>query len=199
MNTKTHRLPPLVLLVVILICRLATSISSPAQDDRAAPPAAKPSQTMESTPTASTNDPPIQFVVLLVIAQLRADCLTRFAPLFRDRGFRRLTRNGADFRNAYLSYGSAATAPGHSSIITGRLPRQHGVVGNRWFLDPASDKPSASIDDDDCKLVGATGKSAEKGGKSSRALIGIGLGDQLKISDRRSRVFSLAWRDRAAI
>jgi len=182
----------------IIIAFVIATVAWHQPDARAQSPAAT------SRPAEASDGPPIRLAVIIVVDQLRADLITRYEPLFGDDGFRRLLRHGAHFRNAYLSYGSSATAPGHSTIATGRLPRQHGITGNRWFLDATPGKAAAAIDDPDCDLVG-TGKAAPTtrpargNGKSSHALIGAALGDQLKLADARSRVVSIAWKDRAAI
>ncbi len=147
----------------------------------------------------------VRLVVLLVVDQLRADYLTRCAAHFAPSGFRRLTGGGAHFVNAYFSHGSTATGPGHATIITGRLPRQHGIVANEWYLDPDEQDAQPSIADQAVRLVGDTGESARRGpsrdrpGVSPRGLIGPALGDQLKLSDRRSRVFAVAGKDRSAV
>lgn len=140
---------------------------------------------------------PIKLAVLIVIDQFRGDFLTRFGPFFGPDGFRRLSKTGATFHNAYLTYGCSTTAAGHATIATGRLPRQHGIVGNRWYLAAEPGKAALPISDPECRLLGPADKTLP--GKSSRALIGAGIGDQLKLSNAESRVFSVAWKDRAAI
>lgn len=150
-----------------------------------------------SQPTQSVARPPIKLAVLIVIDQFRGDFLTRFAPHFGPDGFRRLSKTGATFHNAYLTYGCSTTAAGHATLSTGRLPRQHGIVGNRWFLATEPGKATLPVADPECKLLGPADKTLA--GKSSRALIGASIGDQLKLANAESRVFSVAWKDRAAI
>ena len=136
-------------------------------------------------------------VLLIVVDQLRADYLSRFEHFFGMGGFRRLLDHGAYFTNAYISYAASETAPGHATIATGRLPRQHGITGNKWYLKFGVIKPQQPVDDPDVRLVGADGRSGC--GPSPRALIGPAIGDQMKLANRRSRVFSVALKDRAAI
>lgn len=170
---------------------VAVIVVSAANVARAAdPPAA-------SQPAPSADRPSIKLAVLIVIDQFRGDFLTRFEPLFGKDGFRRLTTNGATFHHAYLTYGCSTTAAGHATISTGRLPRHHGIVGNRWFLSNEPGKATLPIADPESKLLGPPDKVLP--GKSSRALIGSGLGDQIKLANAESRVFSIAWKDRAAI
>jgi predicted AlkP superfamily pyrophosphatase or phosphodiesterase len=146
---------------------------------------------------AAPPPPDARLVILICDDQLRADYLTRFAPHFEAGGFRWLMENGAHFVNAYVSYAASETAPGHATISTGRLPRQHGIVGNKWYHKPGEMKPQQPVDDPDVRLVGAG--ELDGGGQSPNALIGPAIGDQMKLADRRSRVFSVALKDRAAI
>ncbi|MFQ5430343.1 MAG: alkaline phosphatase family protein [Phycisphaerae bacterium] len=155
-----------------------------------------------ATPRLAPAQPPDdhrpRLVVLIVVDQLRADYLTRFERFFGDDGFKRLMRKGAHFTNAYFSYGASVTASGHATISTGRIPRQHGITTNRWFTDPKATDWRAAIDDDVVRSV--PGEPDEPApGRSPKWLIGPALGDQMKVSDARSRVFSIALKDRAAI
>lgn len=140
---------------------------------------------------------PPRLVVIVVVDQFRADFLTRYEHLFTSGGFRRLMDNGAHFANAYYSYATTSTAPGHATIATGRLPRQHGIVANEWIPDRSAGTARASVYDPDVKLLSGQGGRTE--GRSPRHLIGPALGDQMKLSNRQTRVFSVALKDRAAI
>ncbi len=153
----------------------------------------------DAAPSAAVErrEPP-RLVVLIVVDQLRADLVTRFARHFGDGGFNRLDREGAFFANAYFSYGPTETAPGHATIATGRLPRQHGIIANKWHIDPNNPRGTLAIADPDVRQIPARSDGSERGA-SPRALIGPAFGDQLKLSDRRSRVFSVSLKDRAAI
>jgi len=140
---------------------------------------------------------PPRLVVFIVIDQLRADYLTRFQGHFGTGGFRRLMDNGAAFVNAHFSYGCTNTGPGHATIATGRQPREHGIVDNDWPQGRPNLSSRAAVYDPDAKiLVGEGGKTE---GRSPRNLIGITLGDQMKLADRHTRVFTVAFKDRAAI
>ncbi len=150
-----------------------------------------------SQPSQRADRRPIKLTVLIVIDQFRGDFPARFAPHFGPDGFNRLSKTGATFHNAFITYGCTVTAAGHASIATGRLPRQHGIIGNRWFLSTKPGEAALPISDAECKLLGPADKDLP--GKSSRALIGAGIGDQLKLAHAESRVFSVAWKDRAAI
>lgn len=148
--------------------------------------------------TAAAPDERPRLVVLLVIDQLRADFVTRYERHFGDDGFRRLALDGASYTNAYFSYGATVTAPGHATLVTGRLPRDHGVVANQWYVGPDDKSPASAFTDPSEQAIGMDEGEKAKG-RSPRALIGPALGDQLKLHDRRARVVSIAMKARAAI
>lgn len=138
-----------------------------------------------------------RLVLLIVVDQLRADLVTRFDEHFVDGGFRRLKRHGAHFTNAHFSYLSSATAPGHATISTGALPRHHGIVANDWFLQSGVPESQPAVGDLEARVVGPPGEPAK--GRSPRNLLSASLGDQMRLADRRSRVFSVGLKDRATI
>ena len=72
-----------------------------------------------------------RLVLVLSIDQMRADYLSRFAPLFRG-GLKTLVERGAVFNNAYYRHASTETGPGHSVLLSGRHPSHSGIVANEW-------------------------------------------------------------------
>ena len=71
-------------------------------------------------------------LVVLVVDQMRADYLTRYAPLLQH-GLKRLTTEGAWFQDAAYPYMSTFTCVGHTTIATGTLPYKHGIIDNQWY------------------------------------------------------------------
>ena len=160
----------------------------------AAPPATASTLPAE---TKANEAPPVRLAVLIVVDQFRADRLPRYERWFGKDGFKRLIKEGAYFPNAYYSYAVTSTAVGHATLSTGRLPRQHGIVNNAWFVDD-NPRPQAAEFDSDARAVGLSGNE-KANGNSPRYLLGSTIGDQLKLADRRSRVFSLALKSRPAV
>jgi predicted AlkP superfamily pyrophosphatase or phosphodiesterase len=74
-----------------------------------------------------------RLIVVISVDQLRFDYADRFAPWLTTRGFQRFAREGAVFSNARYRYSVTFTGPGHTSIGTGLLPAESGIVGNSWF------------------------------------------------------------------
>ncbi|HUN81131.1 MAG TPA: alkaline phosphatase family protein, partial [Phycisphaerae bacterium] len=153
-----------------------------------------------NTSLAFATPPPSRpkLVVVIVVDQMRADYLRRFQPYFQEGGgLHRLLENGAFFENAAVPYFPTETAPGHTTISTGTLPRYHGMVSNKIYLDGEKQKSVETVDDDHEHLVGVDSDHAK--GRSPARMVGSTIGDQLKLADKRSRVFSIALKDRAAI
>lgn len=73
-----------------------------------------------------------KLAVVVVVDQMRADHLSRFAGLYKD-GFKRLLDKGAVFTNAHHDHAYTLTGPGHATIATGSNPSRHGIVTNSWL------------------------------------------------------------------
>ena len=133
-----------------------------------------------------------RLILLVVIDQLRYDYLTRFEDLYTG-GFRTLLERGALFTEARYRHGVNVTAVGHATIVTGRHPSHHGIVGNRWY-DPALGRDVGAVEDSAYEPVAGPGVMA-----SPRNLLVPTLGDRLKQSDRRSKTVGIGTKDRVAV
>ena len=143
-----------------------------------------------------------KLVVVIVIDQFRGDYLERYRDQFGEGGFRLLLDHGAYFTDCNYDYANTRTAPGHATLFTGAYSNGHGIAANEWW-DPKRKKMVTSVEDDDTKLVGIAGESAEKekkAGASPHNLLADTLGDELKLATQgQARVFSLSLKDRAAV
>jgi len=74
-----------------------------------------------------------KLVVGVVVDQMRYDYLTRFWDKFGEDGFKRLIREGYNFKNNNFNYVPTYTAPGHTSIYTGTTPENHCIISNGWY------------------------------------------------------------------
>jgi hypothetical protein len=77
-----------------------------------------------------------RLVVLLMVDQMRADYIPRYADLLQS-GLRRLTTQGAWYQNAAFPYLNTVTCAGHSTAATGSFPYRHGMIMNGWFVRDA--------------------------------------------------------------
>ena len=122
-----------------------------------------------------------RLVLFLVIDQGRYDYLERFRPLL-THGLSRLLEESVVFTAAYHDHAISNTAPGHATLATGQNPSRHGIVNNWWF-DRARGERVAAVGDP----------------PSPEALLAPTLGDWLKSTYSRSKVFAGGGKDRAAI
>jgi hypothetical protein len=139
-------------------------------------------------------------VVVLSVDQMRSDYLERFRPWFRRDGFRRFLDRGARYPEARQRHAALFTCPGHAAIGSGLDPRETGVVGNNWY-DAAKGFREYCVEDRGAQWVGVPADAPKITvlPASPVLLSGHFLGDRLKERFPRSRVVSLALKDRAAV
>lgn len=117
--------------------------------------------------------------------------------------FGRAEEEGAIYRNCHHQHAFTVTAPGHACLMTGCYPNYHGIVGNNWY-DRTTGKDVYCISDPNVKNLSslpADEKEPETAiGMSPRTLQVETVGDVLKLhSGGKSKVFGLAWKDRAGV
>lgn len=137
-----------------------------------------------------------RLVVGIVVDQMRNDYIYRYWNRYGNGGFKRLVNEGFYFKNAHYNYTPTYTGPGHCSIYTGTTPKSHGIIANDWFLK-ASGKYMYCVDDSSVSTVGSNNKN---GLKSPKNQLSSTIGDEMKMSStQRSKVFSVALKDRSSI
>ncbi len=134
-------------------------------------------------------------VVVVVIDQFRGDYLTALGDHFVDGGFKRLMDEGAWFANAYHTYGTTATGPGHATLLTGAPPAVHGIVANDWRDVDGDGRGQYCCGDDTVRPLGFPDGRGER--RSPRMLACGTLGDSIKAAG--GQVWTIALKDRAAI
>lgn len=127
------------------------------------------------------NDAP-RLVVVLTVDQLIPDYLVRFAPQLRG-GLARIAREGIYYPHGMQDHAVTETAPGHSTILSGRSPASTGIVANNH-----------GIQDPDSPLLESTGIEA-----SPARFRGTTLADWMHAADPDLRVLSVSRKDRGAI
>jgi hypothetical protein len=124
---------------------------------------------------------------------MHPEYLSRFASVFQG-GLKRLNEQGAVFSNAYYGHANTETGPGHSVLLSGRHPRDTGIVANDWF-DGLERKLTNVVDDPASRPVPGPGGR----GASPAHFIGTTLGDLLKKTSPASRVVGVSMKDRSAV
>lgn len=115
---------------------------------------------------------------------MRADYLARFASQWAG-GFARIYRGGTVYEHGQQDHAATETAPGHSTMLSGRYPAHTGIaLNNRGVQDPSSPVVGAITD-----TIGA----------SPRRFRGTTLYDWMLAHDSGTRVLSVSRKDRAAI
>jgi hypothetical protein len=122
-------------------------------------------------------------VVLFAVDQMRPDYLERFDRDF-EGGFRWLIDHGTVYLHARQDHALTQTAPGQSTLLSGRPPASTGIISN-----------SRGVPDRLAPLVGAP----RAAGASPRTFRGSSLFDWMLAMDSATRVLSVSPKDRGAI
>lgn len=120
--------------------------------------------------------------VHVAVDQMRYDYLERYRGAY-DGGLARLLNGGAVFSRAYQDHAMTETAPGHSTMLSGRYPSSTGIVRN-----------ALGVSDTAAPLVEAEGPGA-----SPRRFQGTSLLDWLRRRWPAARMLSVSRKDRGAI
>jgi hypothetical protein len=123
-----------------------------------------------------------KLVVMITVDQLRPDYLVKWKSQLTG-GFATLQTDGAVFANAYQDHGVTETAPGHSTVLSGRWPAHTGIITN-----------TLGVIDSTAPLIGVNGPGA-----SPRRFRGTAFYDWLRAADSSSIALSVSTKDRGAI
>jgi predicted AlkP superfamily pyrophosphatase or phosphodiesterase len=150
---------------------------------------------LAAPPAAPRRTP--KLVVLLVVDQMRADYPDKFGQNWTG-GLRRLMDDGAWFREAAYAHSATVTCVGHTSIVTGSLPRTHGIVGNDLW-DREAGRSANCVADPDTTLV-SYGAGAVKGTATSTKNMRVPtLADEMRAQlGGPTRIVSLSLKDYTA-
>lgn len=119
---------------------------------------------------------------MLTVDQLVPEYISRFGPQLTG-GLARLTRTGVYYPNGLQDHAATETAPGHSTVLSGRSPASTGITANDLGVpDPSS------------PLIGAG-----DAGASPARFRGTTLADWMLAADPQLQVLSVSRKDRGAI
>lgn len=135
-----------------------------------------------------------RLVVSLTIDQLRTDYMEYFAPLYGERGFKRLLREGKVYTYAEMPFAAPDRASAIATLQTGAVPSQHGIVAENW-MDTKTLRPINCVDD-----AAFMGNYTDES-SSANSLLVTNVADELRIATRnRALVYSIApFRDAAIL
>jgi len=130
---------------------------------------------------ACGGDPePPKLTVVIVVDQMRADYMDRFADGFTG------------FSDAHQDHARTETAAGHATLATGVFPSRHGIVGNS-FYNRSAEARQYSVGDSTSPIVGF----ADDAGRSPANLLTTTIGDWLVDASPDSKRYSIAIKDRS--
>lgn len=138
-------------------------------------------------------------IIMSVIDQLSYTTLVQLKPYLRG-GLRTMLDNGMVYEHAQWPHGMPGTGPGHTSLSTGALPKDHGIIDNAWLnsegvrvvCDQDSPEKAAVFTPDGISSIG----------KSPHFIMVDTLSDQLKLSStplQRHKAFSISLKSRSSI
>ncbi len=141
---------------------------------------------------AQTSPATPKLVVTLAVDQLRTDYMEAFSPLYGERGFKRLFREGKVFRQMTLPFKNADRASAIAAIFTGSTPSVNGIIAENW-LDIQTLRPVNCVDDSQFM-----GNYTNESTSPSRLLTST-FTDELKIaSQNKAQIYAIApFRDAA--
>jgi phosphonoacetate hydrolase len=135
-------------------------------------------------------------LIVIAVDQFSADLFTQYRPLFTG-GLARLSQ-GVVFPQGYQAHAATETCPGHSTILTGAHPGNNGIIANNWFDLGLAREDKRVYCSEDPTLEG-TSSASGRYAPSPQYLRVPTLGERMRAADPRSRVVSIAGKDRAAI
>ncbi|KQR80819.1 alkaline phosphatase family protein [Sphingomonas sp. Leaf343] len=150
-------------------------------------------QTATPAPAPFPATPP-KLIVAISVDQFSADLFAQYRNHYTG-GLARLLTGGV-FPSGYQSHAATETCPGHSTILTGYRPANTGIIANNW-IDQRVGRPDKTVYcSEDESVAGSDHNSYTV---SDIHLKVPTLGERMKAADPRSRVVSIAGKDRAAV
>lgn len=142
----------------------------------------------------SNNKP--NLVVFINIDHLSNDYLNRYLNKFGDNGFKRLMNKGVYIPNTKHPYLTNQDAPGYTSLVTGAIPANHGIIADTWYKRLQEEVQNCTANNN-YKSIGG---SFQSGNFGPDKILAETLGDKLKVASQfNSKVFSISMDNRCAV
>jgi predicted AlkP superfamily pyrophosphatase or phosphodiesterase len=137
-----------------------------------------------------------KLVLFLVVDGLPQEQFVKYYDFYGDKGFKLLLDSGAWYGNNHYSHVATQTAVGHATLLSCAHPYKHGVVSNDW-LDRKTGKRVYSTEDEKHKYLDE--ETPLHSGTSPFNIKVNSVGDELIYANRKSKVVTIAGKDRSAI
>ncbi len=135
--------------------------------------------------------PPEQprLIVGMIVSQMRFDYLYRYWDKLDDKGIKRMIERGTYCRNTSFNYLFSQEGVGHSTIVTGATPSDHGIVAREWYVN-LQDKTVKNSEDNSQNTIGGT---FDAGRNSPMNLMSTTFTDELRLANNfQSKVISVS-------
>ncbi|MDP1026628.1 alkaline phosphatase family protein [Sphingomonas sp. KR1UV-12] len=179
------------LAATFLATPLAAQTSSPVPQPAASTPGLPETPAPPPPPFPSAAP---KLIVAISVDQFSADLFAQYRNHYTG-GLARLLTGGV-FPSGYQSHAATETCPGHSTILTGYRPAHTGIIANNW-IDQRVGRPDKTVYCSEDERV--PGSSHDSYTVSDMHLKVPTLGERMKTADPRTRVVSVAGKDRAAV
>lgn len=155
--------------------------------------------TQKCTPCTVVHHEEPQLTIAIVVDQLAYRHLEKLEAYLKY-GLKFFINESICYKEAYIPYAWPETAPGHTSLSTGTVPADHGIITNAWL---SKNGKEISCDEDSAECAAVFGLSGTKEpGRSPRNIMVDSLSDQLMLQTQQHKnykVFSVSAKSRAAI
>jgi hypothetical protein len=141
-----------------------------------------------------------RLTVIMVIDQFAYHYIPKLYPHLRG-GLRFLLNHGIVYENAYFPLSNPSTGPSHTSLNTGTLPKDHGIIGNSWNA-PDGSKINCDMDSVEYAAVLAPDGDVYDYGKGPYQIMVDGITDQFMLREgpcARRESYSISLKSCAAI
>lgn len=141
-----------------------------------------------------------KLTIVFVIDQMAYNHLTNLLPNLKYT-IKELYEDGIVYSNAFQPNGAPSTAVGHTDISTGAYPKDHGIIGNKWFINGKS----FACDTDNsgtAQILTLDGTEPKHHGKSAKNIMVDTLSDQVMLQPNEKlnwSVYAVSLKSRSAI
>jgi hypothetical protein len=137
-----------------------------------------------------------KLVLFMVIDGFPQEQLVKYYDLYGDRGLKLFLDEGGWYGNNHYSHATTYTGVGHATLLSCAHPYKHGVVGNDW-IDKKTGKRLYSTEDARFKYLDE--ETPDHAGTSPFNMKVTTVGDELIYANSKSKVITIAGKDRSAI
>jgi predicted AlkP superfamily pyrophosphatase or phosphodiesterase len=151
------------------------------------------------TPCTVTHTEEPQLTIAIVIDQGAYRHIDKLQSYLRY-GLKFFINQSIFYKEAYVPYAWPETAPGHTSLSTGTVPAEHGIITNSWLTKSGKE---IECDADTAERAGVFGLiGTQHIGRSPHNIMVDSISDQLMLQTQQHKnykVFSISGKSRAAI